>query len=803
MRIISLLLVTLTVAAGPTAAQAAHVVWIEAESLDNYGGWTSDWQWIDQMGSPYLLAVGLGTPVADACKTVALPAPGRYRLWARTKDWVPEHHPGRFQIVAAGKPLEHVFGQSGRAGWLWEDGGTLDLPPRFELRLHDLTGYYARCDALVLCDDLAWSPPAAKDEIARLRIQHGAISPQIEDQAPADVVVVGGGLAGCVAATASARLGAKTVLLQNRPVLGGNASTEILVPPVGFWLYSNIDPLDPHETGITEEFRGRGVQTTADGKVYSARLLRLVTAEPNLALRLQTHVTGVEMAPAVARSGDPPQPSPPRKIAAVLAVDVPSGRRLRFPAKIVIDCSGDAVVGVAAGAEYRQGRESQGTYDESMAPPVGDQRTMGNSLKYVSQPATGPQPFVAPAWATKFPRCEDFTPGRHPELGGDIQWQWMIELGGTRDTYRDGEEIRDELLRLVYGMWDHVKNRCPKLHDQAADHRLAWVGYVTGKRENRRLIGDYVLNQNDIAQQTPFPDRVAYGGWGMDDHFPEGFFHAGPPAQHAYKAVPFSVPLRCLYSKNVDNLLMAGRDISASHIAMANTRVMLTSAVIGQACGTAAELCVLHNTSPRAVVVDYLDDLQQQLLKDDQHIIDLPNRDPRDLARQAQARASSEKTLPNGQRMPAAAAIDGYAFARAGQTSSWSPDPKQPGPHWIELGWPRRQMFNVIHVTFLTAQHTAPRFRVAVDAGGQWRPLAEVSTGRFRKYLAVVPRVTTDKLRIELLGDHLENVALCELRVYDEPPEAVATAQRIMHNRDLPDPPAGKPWDDIPGPKPK
>jgi len=773
-----------TVVAG--SAAAARPVWLEAEAFDDLGGWTSDWQWIDQMGSPYLLSVGLGTPVRDAVKNVTLPQAGRYRLWARTKDWVPEHHPGQFQVVINGRPQPHVFGKSGQAGWQWEDGGTLELPAQVELRLHDLTGYYGRCDVIVLCDDPAWTPPADAAALAALRMQNGAISPQIEAQEPSDVVVIGGGLAGCVAATAAARQGARTVLLQNRPVLGGNASVEILVPPVGFWLYSKVDPFNPHETGITEEFRGRGVQTTADGKAYSGRLARLVGAEPNLALHLNTHATGVEMAA-------------PGKIAAVLAIQVPTGRRLRFPGKLFIDCSGDSEVSVAAGAEHRHGREPQAMYGESMAPETADRQTMGNSIKYVSQPADQPQPFTAPAWAMKFPSCDDFTPGRHPQLGGDIQWQWMIELGGTRDTYRDGEEIRDDLLRLVFGMWDHVKNHCGKYAD-AAKERLAWVGYVTGKRENRRLIGDYVLQQKDIMERTLFPDRIGYGGWGIDDHFPDGFFHRGRPAQHDYQAVEHSIPYRSIYSKNVENLLMAGRNISASHVAMSATRVMLTSSTLGQAAGTAAALCVQHETTPRGVFFNYLDDLQQQLLKDDAHLVELPNRDPRDLARTAKATASSVKQWPDGGTMDAAAVNDGYAFAHVGKPSSWSPDPRQPGPAWLELAWDRPQTFNMVHVTFLTAQLAAEKVRVLAAADGQWRPLAELTTGRFRKFLVPLESTTTDRLRIELSGQRLDNVALAEVRVYAEPAGVLESARRLMRNRSLPDAGPGLPWGDyLPG----
>ena len=249
-----------------------------------------------------------------------------------------------------------------------------------------------------------------------------------------------------------------------------------------------------------------------------------------------------------------------------------------------------------------------------------------------------PQAFQAPPWAYRFPTCASFAPGRHPALSADIEavgHQWILELGGLRDTYADAEEIRDDLLRLIFGLWDHTKNCCERDRDQAANYRLVWVSHVTGKRENRRLIGDHVLTQNDIAAQTLFDDRVAYGGWTMDDHHSAGFFHPGSFGRHyddperACQGLPFSIPFRCLYSRNVENLLMAGRNISATHLALSDTRVMLTCAVIGQAAGTGAALCVEHETTPRGVGAKHIAELQQQLLKDGAYLIDLPNRDPR------------------------------------------------------------------------------------------------------------------------------------------------------------------------------
>jgi len=590
---------------------APELVWVEAERFQQLGGWVNDSQFIDQMGSPYLLATGIGQPVQDAVTKVAIPKAGQWRLWVRTRDWFPEHHPGRFQVLLNGKTGKTAFGASGKPGWRWEDGGLHELSGRVEVRLHDLTGYYGRCDAIVLSADPDWTPPEQKQSIEALRIAHGGASREVKDVGSFDVVVVGGGLAGCTAAVAAARGGASVALLQDRPMLGGNASPEILVPPVGVWP-SKAGPLDPRETGLVEEYRTAGNQKVSEGMLYAERLLRWVKLEPNLSLHLNTRATGVEM-----------QPRPGDRIASVLAIDVNTGLRTRFGGKVFVDCTGDAVIGVAAGAEYRCGKEPKSMYHEPWAPEAPSPHTMGNGLKYFHQDTGKPQPFVAPPWAYKFPACDDFGKGRHPNFitGIDILGhQWKIELGGLQDTYAEAEEIRDNLLRLIFGLWDHTKNHCAKDKDRAATHRLVWVGHVAGKRENRRLIGDYVLTQNDIGAQTLFPDRVAYGAWSVDDHYSGGFFHTGSTGQytedweHAFVGRPFSIPFRSLYSKNIDNLLMAGRDISASHLAMSDTRVMLTCAIMGQAAGTGAALCAVHRTTPRGLYQNYLEDLQQQLL---------------------------------------------------------------------------------------------------------------------------------------------------------------------------------------------
>jgi hypothetical protein len=740
----------------PDSPVSGSPIWLEAERFDSLGGWTLDAQFIDQMGSPYLLAIGLGKPVDDAITTIKLPKPGTYRLWVRCRDWAPDHSPGRFKVLLNGRPGEHVFGKGGMDGWVWEDGGVHDLGGEtLEVRLRDLSGWYGRCDCLVLSDDPGFRPPDDLPALAATRARHGGVSPEVSQLGPYDVVVVGGGLAGCVAAVAAARLGCRTALIHNRPVLGGTASTECLVPPVGVWLYNGVSPLDPLETGIIEEIRTSGRQTTDEARVYSGRLEKLCAAEPNLDVHLHTHVTGVD-------TGDG------GTIACVNALEVATGHRLAFPAQVFIDCTGDGGIAAAAGAEFRHGREPRSIYGEDMAPELGDSHTMGCGLKYFFEQRDEPVPFEPPPWARVFEDCSQFTPDRHPRLSLD-DWQWRIEIGGLQNTIDDAEEIRDELLRVIFGIWDHVKNRCPQLREQARDHELVRVTHVLAKRESRRILGDYVMAQHDVVDETLLPDRVAFGGWGIDDHPPAGFYHDGPTAAHGYHDRRFSIPFRSLYSKDVPNLMMAGRNISQSHVALAATRVMLTTAVMGQAVGTAAWLCLKQGKMPRQIAAEHLAELQQQLLKDGCHIIDLPNRDPADRAREATVSASSfDADAEPGDSYRPENVIDGFARYEHGAAHSWRPDPRQPLPQWIELDLGSAVPLNAVHLTFQTKALAATAFRVEAEVGDGWGLLAAVSGPQQRRHVLAFDRIGTSRLRVVLV-DAPQGAAICQVRVYDEP----------------------------------
>jgi len=460
-----------------------------------------------------------------------------------------------------------------------------------------------------------------------------------------DVVVVGGGLAGVCAAIAAARHGCKTAIVQDRPVFGGNSSSEIRVSPAG----ANDGGAWARETGIIEELlieeRARNHDLFCMNSVWDLVLYEWVKKEPNLTPYLNTRVIGVEMANS-------------SKISAVIGVQNGSERVYKLYASYFIDCTGDGTVGAAAGAEYRMGRESRDEFGESLAPEQADNVTQGSSLLFIARDVGKPIPFTPPSWIEEYPTEESLYKRGHGSTVSPYGIRkyigyWWVEIGFPFNTIDQNEEIRDELLRHLLGVWDHIKNHGDH---KAENMAIEWIGMVPGKRESRRLMGDYILKERDVRENVPFYDRVAYGGWLIDIHTPGGILakdkppyplSGNPDVFDIYKIQPYSIPLRCLYSRNIENLFMAGRDISVTHVALGTTRVMLTCAVLGQAAGTAAALCVKKNITPRTLAnnLNLVKELQQTLLKDDCFILDCPNEDPADLAREASVTASSSTTL--------------------------------------------------------------------------------------------------------------------------------------------------------------
>lgn len=411
----------------------------------------------------------------------------------------------------------------------------------------------------------------------------------------ADVCVVGGGMAGLCAAIAAARNGASTVLLHDRPMFGGNASSEIRM-----WI-CGAHGKDNKETGILEEIQLENLYRNPGRNypMWDHVLWEKARFQPGLSFELNCSVTD-------ARCEDD-------RIAAVTAWQSTTQTWHTVEADLFVDCSGDSILAAVTPAECRWGRESQAEFGEDIEPLEADGRTMGHTILIQTHRGDKRRSFTPPKWAYRFESPEEFAfrlKGVRPHNF------WWLELGGIRNTIRDTEAIRDELLRTAYGVWDYIKNRAPE-REEAACWSIHWIGMLPGKRESRRYVGDHVLTQRDIEAGGAFPDTVAFGGWSMDDHHPAGLLYPGAPTVHHPAPSPYGIPYRCLYSRNLDNLLFAGRNVSVTHAALSSTRVMGTCAVIGQAAGTAAALCARHGVSPRSLGRDRIASLQETLLHDD------------------------------------------------------------------------------------------------------------------------------------------------------------------------------------------
>lgn len=450
-------------------------------------------------------------------------------------------------------------------------------------------------------------------------------------------------MAGVCAALAAARHGVQVALVTDRPVLGGNASSEIRVWVMGAMGGRNVRY--GREGGILEELLLENRWRNQDGNahVWDTVLLDAVAKEPNLKVFFNTLVHDVEM-----------EPGSEKAIRAVVGRQNMTERSFRFTGKIFVDASGDGTVGALAGADWTMGRESRDQYGETWAPEQADNLTMGSTIMFNTRDAGYPVTFRPPAFARRF------TDGTAPKIVQRVNpaesrclW-WWIEYGGHLNTIHDSEEIRQELLAIVYGVWDYIKNsgKFPGVENL----QLEWVASIPGKRESRRFLGDYVLVEQDIVEQRMHPDRVAYGGWSIDIHPPTGFYDdIGEGSRHWHTDGPYTIPFRCYYSRNVRNLMFAGRCISVSHVALGTARVQGTCAVGGQAVGTAAALAVKYGTTPRGVAQHHIKELQQLLLRDAQWVVGVRNEDPEDLARSATSiQASSTRDLlmaePLGER---------------------------------------------------------------------------------------------------------------------------------------------------------
>jgi glycine/D-amino acid oxidase-like deaminating enzyme len=604
---------------------------------------------------------------------------------------------------------------------------------------------------------------------------------------PCDVLVAGGGVAGVCCAVSAARNGSRVVLCQDRPVLGGNASSEVRMHICGADGSDHRgEPLatETREGGLLEWIR---VENSVRNPQRSASMMDLILydlcrRQENLELMLNTRV----VEPRVENG----------RIASALAERASTEERFEIRAKVFVDCTGDAGLAAAAGQPFRRGREGREAFGEAGAQETDDSLTLGSSLLFTARKLERPVPFTPPDWAHKYSR-EDFAhrpvPVDHFEYG-----YWWIEWGGQLDTIQDNERIRDELLAILLGVWDYIKNsgEC-----DGANWALDWVGFLPGKRESRRLIGQHTLCEADVMEARAFEDGIAYGGWPLDVHVPTGLGSPDqPPNTFTHMDSVYEIPLRCCVSDTLSNLMFAGRNLSATHVGFSTTRVMATCGVVGEGVGTAAAYAVASGVDPRELPAsaEALTQIRQRLLRDDAVILGEFNADPHDLARSAEVSASSEQ--PGGR---AAEILSGQTRSlhgprgarpqrvRAG-TNRWMSDPAEPLPARLQLEWAEPVSARQLRLVFDTGLHrpltmthedsfaekmhygrpqeeTVRDYRIEARRGGAWRTLLEVRDNVHRLAVHDLAQPESfDALRIVVEATWgLDHARIAEVRVYD------------------------------------
>lgn len=588
-------------------AWSANVL-VEAESFTHKGGWVVDQQFMDQMGSPYLLAHGMGVPVEDAYTQVAFPEKGKYYVYVRTYNWTAPWKdgagPGRFGLIAGKKKVSSNLGNQGKE-WYWQPAGKISVKEKeMEIRLRDFTGFDGRCDALYFTTEEGDLPPHEVEALNAFR-KKALNLPQVAPSAGEyDLVVVGGGVAGLSAAVSAARLGCKVALVHDRPVLGGNNSSEVRVH-----LGGRIESGPYKELGnLQKEFgplRGGNAQP---GDFYEDwKKMEMVAREKNIALFANYHAIQVEMAG--------------RRIVSITAKNNENSKELKFHAPVFADCTGDGSIGFWAGADYRMGRESREEFGENTAPKVADKMTMGASVQWYS---------VEDKKASSFPEFSYGVDFNEKNFESVTMGEWTWETGMNYDQINQFERIRDYGLLVVYSNWSFLKNHFNDKEGKYKNRRLDWVAYVSGKRESRRLMGDYVLKEDDLRKYVFHEDGTAATTWTIDLHYPSKENTKNFPGNE-FKSIsthirihPYPIPYRCLYSRNVDNLFMAGRNISVTHVALGTVRVMRTTGMMGEVVGMAAKICKDHRVMPRAVYQNYLPELKA-LMKEGVGKKGLPN----------------------------------------------------------------------------------------------------------------------------------------------------------------------------------
>lgn len=634
-------------------------VLVETESFENRGGWVSDHQAFEKIKSAYLMAHGLGRAVEDAVTTVKFPKSGKYHVYVSTYNWTAPWYdgkgPGAFQIVVGGKELPNELGITGNK-WEWQYAGETDIRKGVtEIRLHDLTGFNGRADA-VYFSPVQEPPTADYTKMAGIRRELlGFTEPRYIPKA--DLVVVGGGIAGCATALTAARYGLRVVIVDNLPWLGGSNALGVrssglmfknLYPELGnitcqiagVKLADKNNPaayqVDPtgfgdvkfghYEKHLTEPVRdprgsdmlntmerlsaaGDKATTEQEKNVYEQEYRRRNASLQRERLLREAGVRiyqNIHVHEVAAQGG---------KVMSVRGKSLKTGEEFVFEGTLFADCTGDGVVGYLAGADYRIGRESKSYANEPSAPSVEDRKMMGSSMQWYAFPRKDPGTFPTPEelpWAIRVD--DDYHQNRS-------SWAWWWETGLEIDNAAEAELVRDNFLRAVFGNWAYLKTRKP----QYASYRLDYLQHIAMKRESRRLLGDVILNERDILGKVKFPDASFTTTWTMDLHYAKPDNAARYPGwewitycthhKPLAKVDRYDVPYRVLYSRNIDNLFIGGRNMSVTHQALGTVRVQMTLGMAGEVIGMAAKICKDNGALPREVYQQHLSELKNYMEK--------------------------------------------------------------------------------------------------------------------------------------------------------------------------------------------
>lgn len=735
-------------------------IWIDAADFKDKGGFILDTQFVREMGQGYLLANGVGTAVEPAMTKFSVCEDGLYRIFIRTKNWCNEYSPDGLIVSVDGQNLQHICGEMHSLDWYFEIAGDFDLKKGdHTLTVADTKGWFGRFASIVITNDFDFMPSRGVSKLLKQREEIKNIKSEIKNLGKYDLLVCGGGVAGVVTAISAARLGVNVALVNDRAILGGNGSDEAHISLDGAAHKGN------HETGIIYEIKSYMLHNNT---TWTQSFKHFTEREKNISLFENVLINDAKT------EGD--------RIVSVSAVNTLTLEKYEISADYYCDGTGDGWLGYYADALYHIGRESTAQYGESFAPEIADGNTMSGCItkkvtdgkdticSFYSVLTDEKQDFTPPDFAFKLPEGDKL--GREPMYID--RGEWWLETPNDYDDMFESEYVRDTMFRIALGYFDWLKNSW-KDRNRVENYKLSALGTYNAKRESRRLIGDYVMTQNDYREGVNFPDSVCYCGWNIDVHHIGGIFSGKSGAYNLNEEIPITpLPFRCLYSKNVENLMMAGRCISVSHVGLGPSRTQLTCATMGQAVGTAAYVCKKYGCTPRETCQKHIKELQQLLLLNDQYIPYVYSNDDKDIAKSAIIYATSETengkavNVVNGKTRP----LDGDDYAWISAESL---------PQSICLKFKEEKAINQVRITFdipfskydkgfmpqPECDEMITDFTVELKTESGYKKTACFSNNFQRLVCIDCNGAITDEVKITVIKSHKSDFAkITEVRIY-------------------------------------